>query len=112
VQHRLTCWSTNAFAISSNLTRINSRVATTLLGSTAWRSVFQEQKCGTVSAGVSRAVSCTGLKIACVFRKGVDRVFVDHALFLERVRQAFGAMKRASAQPSKNDSTPLNPIMC
>ena len=49
VQHRLTCWSTNAFAISSNLTRINSRVATTLLGSTAWRSVFQEQKCSTAA---------------------------------------------------------------
>ena len=61
---------------------------------------------------VYRAVSCTGLKIACVFRKGVDRVFVDHALFLERVRQAFSAMKRASARASKNDSTPLNPIMC
>jgi len=39
-------------------------------------------------------------------------VFVDHALFLERVRQAFSAMKRASVRALKNESTPLNPIMC
>jgi hypothetical protein len=41
----------------------------------------------------------------------VDRVFVDHALFLERVRQAFSAMKQASVRALNIDSTPLDPIM-